>query len=112
MNDYLNDVARRFSDIAPEADFWMLRLTDQTRESVSVRQGIVQPAFNQLARGALVTVIIGDGCGYAATSDLSMAGLKNAGRQASDWAIRSSDMGLLKASDYPRPESKAQYETP
>ncbi|MGB5518498.1 MAG: TldD/PmbA family protein [Gammaproteobacteria bacterium] len=112
MNDYLNDVARRFSDIAPEADFWMLRLTDQTRESVSVRQGIVQPAFNQLARGALVTVIIGDGCGYAATSDLSMAGLKNAGRQASDWAIRSSDMRLLKASDYPRPESKAQYETP
>jgi predicted Zn-dependent protease len=57
-------------------------------------------------------VVIGDGCGYAATSDLSPGGLKRAVSQASDWAKLCSDMGLLEASDYPRPESKAQYESP
>jgi len=112
MNDYLNHVAQQFSRIAPNTDFWMLRLTNQTRESISVRQGVMQPVYNQLARGALLTVVSGDGCGYAATSDLSSGGLKEAVRKARDWAQQSSDLGLLKAGDYPRPESRARYETP
>jgi predicted Zn-dependent protease len=60
----------------------------------------------------LLTVVIGDGCGYAATSDLSVSGLKNAARQASEWAKQSAGMSLLTASDYPRPEHTAHYETP
>ena len=112
MNDYLNAVAQRFRNIAPDTDFWTLRLSDQARETISVRQGILQPVVNQFARGALVTVIIGDGCGYAATSDLSSTGLKAAVRQASDWAVQSSALGLLKTGDYPRPGDKAQYQTP
>lgn len=112
MNDYLNQVARQFSSIAPNTDFWTLRLTNQTRESISVRQGVMQPVYNQLARGALLTVVSGDGCGYAATSDLSPGGLKQAVRKASDWALQSSHLGLLNAKDYPRPESRAVYETP
>ena len=112
MNDYLNQAARRFNNIAPSVDFWTLRLTDETRETISVRQGVMQPVYNQLSRGALLTVVIGDGCGYAATSDLSSSGLKRAVGQASDWAKLCSNMGLLNASDYPRPVSKAQYESP
>ena len=112
MNDYLNQVAQNFNNIAPNVDFWTLRLTDETREVICVRQGVMQPVYNQLARGALLTVVIGDGCGYAATSDLSVSGLKRAVSQASEWAVQSSGLGLLKASDYPRPKSKAQYETP
>lgn len=112
MNDYLNHVARQFNGIAPDVDFWTLRLTSETNESVSVRQGVMQPVYNHLARGALLTVIKGDGCGYAATSDLSLAGLKKAARLASDWAQQSSALGLLKASHYPRAEAKACYVTP
>ena len=112
MNDDLNAVAQRFKSIAPDTDFWMLRLSDQDRETISVRQGILQPVVNQSARGALVTVIIGDGCGYAATSDLSSTGLKAAAHQAGNWAVQSSALGLLKTADYPRPGDKAQYQTP
>ena len=112
MNDYLNHAAEQFSKLAPAADFWTLRLTSETREAISVRQGVMQPVFNQTARGALLTVVSGDGCGYAATSDLSPAGLKKAARQARDWALQCSALGLLKANDYPRPEGKAHYQTP
>ena len=112
MNHYLNQVAQTFNNIAPNVDFWTLRLTDETREAICVRQGVMQPVYNQLARGALLSVVIGDGCGYAATSDLSVSGLKRAVSQASEWATQSSGLGLLKASDYPRPKSTAQYETP
>jgi predicted Zn-dependent protease len=38
--------------------------------------------------------------------------LKKAVRKARDWALMSSGLGLLKANDFPRPESRAQYETP
>ncbi len=112
MNHELNQVAQSFTNIAPDVDFWTLRLTDEKRESISVRQGVMQPVYNQQARGALLTVVIGDGCGYAATSDLSASGLQKAASQASEWAKQSASMSLLKASDYPHPEHKAQYETP
>lgn len=112
MNDDLNQIAQTFKNMAPNVDFWSLRLSDETREALCVRQGVMQPVYNQQARGALLTVVIGDGCGYAATSDLSTRGLKRAISQATQWAKQSAGMGLLKASDYPRPASKAQYETP
>ena len=80
MNEYLNDVARQFSSNAPAVDFWTLRLTAETSEAVSVRQGVMQPVYNHVARGALLTVVNGNGYGYAATSDLSSAGLKQAAR--------------------------------
>mgnify|MGYP001821701200 CR=1 FL=1 len=112
MNEYLNDIARQFSSNAPAVDFWTLRLTAETSEAVSVRQGVMQPVYNHVARGALLTVVNGDGYGYAATSDLSTAGLKQAARLAVDWAQQSSTLGLLKARDYPRPQARARYETP
>lgn len=112
MNDYLNDVAQRFNKIAPKVDFWTLRLTDETQETISVRQNVTQPVFNQFTRGALITVVIGDGCGYAATNDLSTSGLNKAVKLAINWASTSSGTGLLKSDDYPRPESRAEYETP
>ena len=93
-------------------DFWTLRLTGQAYESISVRQGVMQPVLNQTVRGALLTVVDGDGWGYAATSDLSPAGLKAAAGRATDWARQSSVLGLLKASHYPRPEGRFSYETP
>ena len=112
MSEYLYSIARKFNDVAPEVDFWTLRLTSERSETIQVRQGVMQPVFNQLARGALLTVVKGDGCGYAATSDLSRSGLKQAASRALEWAQQSSVSGLLTANDYPRPEARAGYETP
>ena len=112
MNDYLNQVAQQFISIAPAVNSWTLRLTSETSETVSVRQGVMQPVYNHQASGALLIVAIGNGSGYAATSDLSPVGLKHAARLASDWARRSSVLGLLKADDYPQPAGQGRYETP
>ncbi len=112
MNEYLNIIAKQFHSIAPNVDFWTLRLTDESKEFISVRQGVMQPVYNRSARGALLTVVIGNGSGYAATSNLSAEGLKNAADQASQWAIAAAKTGLLKNSDYPRPEIQLHYETP
>ena len=111
MNHDLNQVAQSFQNIvhsiAPNVVFWTLRLTEEKSEAISVRQGVMQPVYNQQARGALLTFIIGDGSGYAATSDLSVNGLTKAAAQASEWAKQSAGMSLLSASDYPRPEDTA-----
>lgn len=112
MNTSLNSVVRQFKKIVPDVDFWSLRLTSETSESVNVRQGVMQPVYNHQATGALITVVIGDGSGYAATSDLSTDGLMRAADIACEWARQSARSGLLKAADYPRPDAVAKYETP
>ena len=112
MNEFLNQVAKRFSACAPAVDFWTLRLTDEHSEFVFVRQGVTQPVSTQLARGALLTVIEGDGMGYAATSDLSTSGLQRAAAQARDWAQYAMGKGLVEASAFPRPSNKGRYQTP
>ena len=33
MNDDLNQIALSFKNMAPNVDFWTLRLTDETREA-------------------------------------------------------------------------------
>jgi len=112
MNEYLNKIAKQFHSIAPNVDFWTLRLTHESKEFINVRQGVMQPVYNRSSRGALLTIVIGNGSGYAATSDLSVEGLKNAADQASQWAITAAKTSLLKNSDYPRPDIQVQYETP
>jgi len=112
MDSPLSQIAQRFAKHAPSADFWTLRLSDETQENICVRQGVMQPVSNQLAQGGLLTVVVNDGCGYCATSDLSLKGLQRAFNQAKEWAKLASGLSLLKADDYPRPEHRAQYETP
>jgi predicted Zn-dependent protease len=57
-------------------------------ESLYVTRGIVDPVHLGDDLGAMVTVEAAGGIGYAATSDVSAAGLKAAGREALDWAGR------------------------
>ena len=68
MDSPLSQIAQRFAKHAPSSDFWTLRLSDETQEHICVRQGVMQPVSNQLAQGALLTVVVNDGCGYCATS--------------------------------------------
>lgn len=112
MNEFLHQIVKDFTAVAPAVGFWTLRLTDEHSESVVVRQGVTQPVSMNLARGALLTVIEADGMGYAATSDLSPASLLRAAGEARGWARVCAGKGLVDPRVWPRPAIQGRYQTP
>ncbi len=82
----LATIERRFRAVAPPADFCSLRFCEERSEQVAVHRGVVQPFRSSTDAGAMLSVRDGGGIGYAATSDLSEAGLRRAAQQALDWA--------------------------
>ena len=112
MEPFLETTARRLADKVPALDYWSLRLVSEHRESLAVRQDIVQPPDTLLSQGALVTVIDAGGAGYAATSDLSPAGLLDALDRAREWATLTARCSLLDPRDLPRCSRTGNYETP
>lgn len=109
---FLEQTARDFAARVPAVDSWSLRLVSERRESLSVRQDVVQPPDTGITRGAFVTVIQDGGAGYAATSDLSPTGLVGALEQAREWAVLTARWNLLTAGDRPRITHTGRYETP
>lgn len=75
-------IEERFNHIAPKADFCSLRLVQERASSLSVRQNILQPVSTSEDLGVMITVVDGSGLGYAGTSDLTEAGLRQAAEQA------------------------------
>ncbi|MFP6870888.1 MAG: DNA gyrase modulator [Nitrospinota bacterium] len=78
----LMSIAEGFRKIAPEADFWSVRIVRQRGENLTVRNGILQPAAVSMDIGAMVTVCDWGGMGYAASSDLSERGLRRSADEA------------------------------
>lgn len=91
----LDTVAARFRDVAPAVDFCSLRLVEERDEHLAVRRGVVQPTHVTYDSGAMITVAHRGGVGYAATSDLTAAGLRQAAAQAREWAQRTAGRHLL-----------------
>jgi len=108
----LADTARRFAALAPAADYWSIRLVAEESEHLEVRQGVAEPSALSLGRGAMVTLVRNGGVGYAATSDLSDAGLAAAARRAGDWAEAHARLGLFDARLYPRSGACLDYQGP
>lgn len=102
-------VVARFREVAPAVDFCSLRLVEERREELTVRQGVVQPPQERVERGAMITVWDKGGLGYAATSDLSRAGLARAVARARDWAHATASMGLFDTRKLPRPAPEGHY---
>src|SRR5687767_10587787 len=71
-----------FRKAAPAVDFCALRFVEESSEYLAVRQDVAEPPQLAVSRGAMVTVIDKGGLGYAATSDLSAAGLREATARA------------------------------
>src|SRR6267143_192425 len=82
----LQEVARRFRRIAPAIDQCTIRIVEESSIFTSVRRDVPEPVACSTDLGAMITVARGDGVGYAATSDLSEAGLKGACERAVQWA--------------------------
>ena len=79
-------LADRFRALRSTAPFWSMRVHEESREDLTVRQDTVEPPRLSLDRGAMLAAVTEGGYGYCATSDLSAAGLQAALDRASAWA--------------------------
>ena len=94
------------------ADFVSLRYLDERTESLGVRHGVMEPASTAADVGVMITVLEGGGLGYAATSDLSDAGLREAARRAQAWARKSAGIAVADFSRMPHAASSGSFRTP
>lgn len=106
-------VVRRFRDALPaDLDFCSLRLVSTRSESLSIRKGVLQPLHDSEDLGAMVTVRQGRGLGYAATADLSTAGLVRAIARARAWAERTAAQSVFDYSRVVMPEPTGSWRSP
>jgi predicted Zn-dependent protease len=109
----VDQVERRFAEVAPRADFCSLRYVRERSEQIHVRQDVVQPAVGAESCGAMITVRDDGRLGYAATSDLTAAGLRRAVQQALDWAHRPTGRQVVDYAKVPQaPPPRGEYRTP
>ncbi|MCW8138630.1 MAG: TldD/PmbA family protein [Planctomycetota bacterium] len=108
----LDVLERRFRAAAPKVDRCSLRFMQERHEQVSVRQDVVQPVQKSTDAGVMVTVVDKGGMGYAATSDLSEAGLRRAFAQAAEWARRTAGKLVLDVERLPAVTAQGEYASP
>ena len=82
----MDEIVKNFAALKSSAPFWSLRYVDETSETLAVRDDVIEPPQLSIERGAMLTAMVEGGCGYAATSDLSLAGLQQALDRATQWA--------------------------
>jgi len=106
------NLEERFRRIAPAADFCSLRYVRERSQALTVRQDILQPLETAENEGAMLTVIEGGGCGYAATCDPSSSGLKRAAERARTWARLCAQASAVDFAAIAAPSPQGEYETP
>ncbi|WP_322012525.1 TldD/PmbA family protein [Paraburkholderia sp. J12] len=94
------------------ADFWSLRVVDEQIDDHEVRNDVVQPLRTVHERGAMLTAWAGAGAGYAATADLSAAGLQRALDIATARAQASAAYSLIDHRQIARPSGSGRYASP
>ena len=82
----LKTLESRFKEALPAADFCSLRYVNEREEFIRVREDVPEPVQRSEDAGVMITVVRGQGMGYAATCDLSVSGLRAAARRAREWA--------------------------
>ncbi|HXZ49300.1 MAG TPA: TldD/PmbA family protein [Usitatibacter sp.] len=108
----LDTLQREFKSLAPAVDFCALRFVEESSEYLAVRQDVPEPPKLAVNRGAMVTVIDRGGLGYAATSDLSRAGLQRAIAKARRYAALTAGRGVLDYGSVAMPRPRGQYRSP
>ena len=105
-------LARDFRAIAPAVDFCALRFVEESSEILTVRQDVPEPPQLSTDRGAMVTVIDKGGLGYAATSDLTQAGLREAADRALRLARLTAGRTVVDYGAIAMPRPKGTYRSP
>jgi predicted Zn-dependent protease len=102
----------RFRHIAPPEVWSSLRFVRERSESLAVRQNVPQPAATSEDIGVMLTVRDGSGMGYAATSDITLDGLRRAAERARSWARRSAQRSVVDASKLAMEPPRGEYVSP
>jgi predicted Zn-dependent protease len=108
----MDTLQRDFRAAAPAVDFCALRFVEETSEYLSVRQDVAEPPQLSVNRGAMVTVIDAGGLGYAATSDLTPAGLREALGRARRYAGLTRGRSVVDYSALEMPRPRGRYRSP
>ena len=106
MQERLEEAFRR---VRPDVDACSLRVQEDRTEMVEVRQDVLLPVPSRHESGAMATVFHKGGIGYAATADLSDAGLRQAFDRASRWAERTAGRAVTDFSQMPVSEERGDY---
>lgn len=105
----IEQIERDFLAAAPAVDLCTLRFVEESSELLSVRQNVPEPPKLSVDRGAMVTVIERGGLGYAATSDLSAGGLRDALDRARRYAQLTSGRSVADYSAIAMPRPQGRY---
>ena len=105
----LERIESQFREVLPSADFCSLRLVNERSEYISVRQNVLQPVRYSEDTGAMITVVLDGGMGYAATSDMTTAGLKDAVERAVFWARHGAGRSVIDFRRIEMPEPRGEY---
>ncbi len=108
----LEDLKSEFRRRAPAVDFCALRFVEESSEYLAVRQDVPEPPQLAVSRGAMVTVIDGGGLGYAATSDLTGAGLAEAIDRARRYARLTAGRSVVDYRTVEMPRPRGEYRSP
>ncbi|QEY62750.1 TldD/PmbA family protein [Metapseudomonas lalkuanensis] len=103
---------QRFAALATRAEFHSLRVVRQTSEQALLRRGVAEPPSLSQDMGAMLSVRLAGVEAYAATADLSQAGLQRALDQAETLARQIARYALIDQSRLDPPPFSAQYRSP
>ncbi len=101
---------RIFARLACRGHFWSLRIVEEKARTLAVRKNVRQPPVLVEDRGAMATVLKDGGCGYAATADLSVAGLQAALDRATTWAEATAAHSIVDWRSVPTPAGRGDYD--
>jgi predicted Zn-dependent protease len=105
----LEQLARR---AAPAADFWSARFVTQTSEQLTVRRDVPQAPSRDTDAGVMLTVMEAGALGYAATSDLSAAGLRAGFARALELAQACAGRSVYDYRELAMPSGRGSYRSP
>ncbi|WGS51189.1 TldD/PmbA family protein [Paraburkholderia sp. D15] len=98
--------------LTSRAAFWSLRIVDEQIDDHEIRNDIAQPLRTVRDRGAMLIAWVGAGAGYAATANLSAAGLQAALDIATARAEACAALSLIDHREVARPAASGEYVSP
>lgn len=105
----LETLQQRFSSVVPDVNFCSLRYVRKRDEVYTVRQNIPEPVRRGEDAGVMITVLHDGGAGYAATCDLSEAGIARACEDAAAFARLTAGRCVFDVASVNMPHPTGEY---
>lgn len=103
---------QRFAALRSTAELFSLRHVKQSHQALSVRRNVAEPPFFSQDEGAMLTVRVNGVEAYAATADLSQAGLQRALEQAEALARQIARHSLLDLREHAVTSARHDHVSP